>query len=549
MWRVADLAARSAAAPARSAPASCCAAAIADGATRVMVGVGGTASSDGGEGLRQALGAAAGRRHLVAALDVDNPLLGEHGAAAVYGPQKGATPVQVAELERRLAALALPTAERPGAGAGGGIGAMLMALGARALPGAGLVLDEVGFDGRLAGCDLCITAEGRIDGQTLRGKTVSAVAAPLPCGRRRLRGGGRRGRAGCRGRPGRAGRAHAPAGRPGGGRGGAGGRGVGSRGGRAPVRRRRAPVGQLHGHRSDGRAAGAAAARRPGHPRHHRPAGAASWRAGSPPTATRSGASSPPAPVRRTRSRRTWTMRWRCWTHSRSSGRGRSATPGEGIWRCTWRSRIRERLLGLVCVDPLGASASVFAPMGEALQRGLDRRPAPPHRRHRGPPPRRREQRGRCWSSGFRLMWPGYFADPAAAPPCPVTRVGVDCSIETNASIMAHFEAGTLERGLPAVAAAGAVRARAAKPATGLGLDRHGRADRGRRGGGGAGWRPLPLGRGAGLCGRGAGWVVSAWSGVSLNPHPVAAAGALRVRLKPDPGDYCRRCAGVGPAA
>ena len=114
---------------------------------------------------------------MVAALDVDNPLLGDHGAAAVYGPQKGASPVQVAELERRLAALALPTAERPGAGAGGGLGAMLMALGAQALPGAGLVLDEVGFDATLAGCDLCITGEGRIDGQTLRGKTVSAVAA------------------------------------------------------------------------------------------------------------------------------------------------------------------------------------------------------------------------------------------------------------------------------------------------------------------------------------------------------------------------------------
>ena len=82
----------------------------------------------------------------------------------------------MAELERRLAALELASAARPGAGAGGGIGAMLMELGAEAVPGARLVLDEVGFDRFLAGADLCITGEGRIDGQTLRGKVVSAVA-------------------------------------------------------------------------------------------------------------------------------------------------------------------------------------------------------------------------------------------------------------------------------------------------------------------------------------------------------------------------------------
>ena len=82
----------------------------------------------------------------------------------------------MAELERRLAALGLASAGRPGAGAGGGIGAMLMELGAEAVPGARLVLDEVGFDRALAGADLCITGEGRIDGQTLRGKVVSAVA-------------------------------------------------------------------------------------------------------------------------------------------------------------------------------------------------------------------------------------------------------------------------------------------------------------------------------------------------------------------------------------
>jgi len=87
------------------------------------------------------------------------------------------TPQEIELLEERLAALDLPTADQPGAGAGGGIGAMLMALGAAARPGAQLVLDEVGFDAELGGSDFCITAEGRIDRQTLRGKTVAAVVS------------------------------------------------------------------------------------------------------------------------------------------------------------------------------------------------------------------------------------------------------------------------------------------------------------------------------------------------------------------------------------
>jgi len=152
-------------------------AAFAGGAARVIIGVGGTATSDGGEGLRRALGTVPAGVELVAALDVDNPLLGPSGAAAVYGPQKGATPEQVLELDRRLAALELPTPALPGAGAGGGIGAMLMALGATARAGADLVLEEVGFTRLLDGASLCITAEGRIDLQTLRGKVVSAVAS------------------------------------------------------------------------------------------------------------------------------------------------------------------------------------------------------------------------------------------------------------------------------------------------------------------------------------------------------------------------------------
>jgi glycerate kinase len=152
------------------------AAAVAAGASTIIVGVGGTASTDGGEGLALALADAAQGAELVAALDVRNPLLGPDGAAAVFGPQKGATPAQVAALEARLAALALPTADLPGAGAGGGIGAMLMALGARAVRGADLVADAAGLDGLLAEADLCITAEGRIDRGTLAGKVVATVA-------------------------------------------------------------------------------------------------------------------------------------------------------------------------------------------------------------------------------------------------------------------------------------------------------------------------------------------------------------------------------------
>ena len=77
-------------------------AAIDDGALRVVIGVGGTASTDGGAGLRDALGVVPDDVELVAALDVQNPLLGPDGAAAVFGPQKGASPTQVAELEERL---------------------------------------------------------------------------------------------------------------------------------------------------------------------------------------------------------------------------------------------------------------------------------------------------------------------------------------------------------------------------------------------------------------------------------------------------------------
>lgn len=151
-------------------------AAIEDGALRVVIGVGGTASTDGGAGLRDGLGPVPDDVELVAALDVENPLLGSGGAARVFGPQKGATAEQVEQLEERLLGMHLPTADRPGAGAGGGIGGMLMLLGATAVSGASLVADEAGLPGELRDADLCITAEGRIDRQTLKGKVVSRVA-------------------------------------------------------------------------------------------------------------------------------------------------------------------------------------------------------------------------------------------------------------------------------------------------------------------------------------------------------------------------------------
>jgi glycerate 2-kinase len=174
-WRVADAGRDPLGATSRGA-GELIRAAIEDGALRLVIGVGGTASTDGGAGLRDALGPVPGDIELVAAVDVQNPLLGPDGAAAAFGPQKGATPDQVAELEERLRRLDLATADRTGAGAGGGIGAMLMALGARAVPGAALVAQEAGLPEMLRDARVCITAEGRIDRQTLSGKVVAQVA-------------------------------------------------------------------------------------------------------------------------------------------------------------------------------------------------------------------------------------------------------------------------------------------------------------------------------------------------------------------------------------
>lgn len=190
-------------------------AALDQGVGTIVLGIGGSASTDGGAGLVQALGVGlttsdgsilprggaaladlagidesgldrrlAGVRVLVAS-DVDSPLLGPDGAAAVFGPQKGAGPEEVTKLELALARWAELTAAAtghdlsaaPGAGAAGGTGfAALSYLGASLIPGVDLVLDLVGFDAALDGADLVLTGEGCLDRQTLTGKAPLGVA-------------------------------------------------------------------------------------------------------------------------------------------------------------------------------------------------------------------------------------------------------------------------------------------------------------------------------------------------------------------------------------
>jgi len=185
-------------------------AALDAGCRRLVVGIGGSATTDGGTGMAQALGArmldSQGREitrvsggklsevtaidaseldpridecTMLVACDVDNPLLGPRGAAAVYGPQKGATPAQVEKLEAGLAHFAellardlgKSVAEVPGAGAAGGLGAGLLAFcDAQLQPGIDIVLDVVKLAKKAAGAELIITGEGRIDSQTAFGK-------------------------------------------------------------------------------------------------------------------------------------------------------------------------------------------------------------------------------------------------------------------------------------------------------------------------------------------------------------------------------------------
>ena len=194
------------------------AAALDAGCRRIILGVGGSASTDGGAGLLQGLGARlldAGGNELpagglaladlavidlsrfdtrlkevrfVLASDVDNPLLGAGGAAAVFGPQKGATPADVQAMDAALAHFvdvlageigprAVKAAEAPGAGAAGGVGyAAIAVLAATRRPGIDVVLEFTGLADRLAGVDLVITGEGSLDEQSLLGKTPMGVA-------------------------------------------------------------------------------------------------------------------------------------------------------------------------------------------------------------------------------------------------------------------------------------------------------------------------------------------------------------------------------------
>lgn len=166
-------------------------AALAEGAKRIVVGLGGSACTDGGRGLVDALGGLPAARNrlagveLIAATDVEHPLLGPMGAAAVFGPQKGADPDTVKLLEARLtewaaelnAAAGRDVGAEPGAGAAGGLGAALLALGGRRESGAAVIAEHTGLAADLAAAALIITGEGRFDDQSLHGKVVSALAA------------------------------------------------------------------------------------------------------------------------------------------------------------------------------------------------------------------------------------------------------------------------------------------------------------------------------------------------------------------------------------
>lgn len=152
------------------------AAALADGAGGLVVGLGGSATVDGGAGLREVLTSLPVATEV--ACDVRNPLLGERGAARAFGPQKGATPDDVDALEARLASIEelRPFAELPGAGAAGGLGAALAALGAALVPGAELVLGALAFRDRIRGATLVVTGEGAVDRTSAEGKAPAAVA-------------------------------------------------------------------------------------------------------------------------------------------------------------------------------------------------------------------------------------------------------------------------------------------------------------------------------------------------------------------------------------
>jgi glycerate kinase len=145
--------------------------------TAFLICVGGTATVDGGTAMRAVVGTWLRDLPMRVLCDVRNPLLGERGAARVFGPQKGATPEAVEELEARLAALEelAPYRDLPGAGAGGGLGAAFAALGGELVEGAEVVLDTIGFDERARNADVVVTGEGTVDATTLEGKAPGAV--------------------------------------------------------------------------------------------------------------------------------------------------------------------------------------------------------------------------------------------------------------------------------------------------------------------------------------------------------------------------------------
>ncbi len=161
-------------------------AAIDKGCRRFLVGLGGSATNDGGMGMISADGfleRARGMKFTVAC-DVDTPYIGAHGASRVFGPQKGASEEDVEILEERLRGYALKilkdtgidVSDMAGAGAAGGLGGAFRAyLGAELKRGVDLVLDQIGFDSIINGADLVITGEGCSDYQTLKGKTAAGV--------------------------------------------------------------------------------------------------------------------------------------------------------------------------------------------------------------------------------------------------------------------------------------------------------------------------------------------------------------------------------------
>jgi glycerate kinase len=152
-------------------------AAVAEAGGPIVIGLGDTATVDGGAGLLEAVGDQLRGRELLALCDVRNPLLGKRGAARAFGPQKGASREQVDELEQRLAGMERlrPHAEVPGAGAAGGLGAAIAALGGELHSGADVVLERIGFRGLVHGVDLVVTGEGTVDRSTVEGKAVGEV--------------------------------------------------------------------------------------------------------------------------------------------------------------------------------------------------------------------------------------------------------------------------------------------------------------------------------------------------------------------------------------